>query len=381
MDDNSTRIINAAVGGQQVMDDNAIIWSAKTAIVNKKDALDTKITEVGELDDSVTDSSGLTTAKTTARNNAAKSAWKITKPMAVYAKDISDSVLEAEIDFEWTDLRYGKDQDVIDDWRLVRDRALTHETAMTTGGYIDAVWIAQLDTAITAFEDLRGKPKAKRSDIKAINAQIAIKIKEMQETKGDLLDLLVQFAESDPIFYNAVKAAFEKDMTGIRHIALRVRYVDEATGIRLPGVEGEIVESGLKKISSRRGVINFSFQELPQGNYTFGSKLNHYEDDSVQNVGVQDGEMLTLEIVLTKTGGAVGGYVKLAGVAVKDAIVSIAAAGIDTTTDLNGNYVLENVPAGTQTVEALLPPPSPPPSQTKQVAVVAGETGVVNFDF
>ncbi|MCF8256879.1 MAG: hypothetical protein K9J06_04970, partial [Flavobacteriales bacterium] len=181
-------------------------------------------------------------------------------------------------------------------------RAAAHGAALTADGYIDAAWIPQLQTEIEAFKAQRGRPKAKRSDIKAINRQIVIGIKELQAIKTDLLDLLVVFKESDPVFYRTVKAAFEKDMTGTRHIALRLHYMDAATGIRLAGVEAAVVELGLKKTGSKNGRIDFSQQELPQGNYILISTLKNYEGSRLENVGIKDGKMTLLEVVMQKVG-------------------------------------------------------------------------------
>ena len=302
MTDNATRTMNAAVAGQQVMNDNAPLWNTRMAMVNKKGALDAKVTEIEQLNDDVTDGRGQGVAKRAARDLAARTALKLAKPMSVLARNINDPVLEAETDLVWTELRYGTDQGVIDLWQLVHDRAAAHGAALTADGYIDAAWIPQLQTEIEAFKAQRGRPKAKRSDIKAINRQIVIGIKELQAIKTDLLDLLVVFKESDPVFYGTVKAAFEKDMTGTRHIALRLHYMDAATGIRLAGVEAAVVELGLKKTGSKNGRIDFSQQELPQGNYILISTLKNYGGSRLENVGIKDGKMTLLEVVMQKVG-------------------------------------------------------------------------------
>jgi len=387
MKDESTRVLNASAGGQQVMNDNAAIWNGKQAVVNKKAALDAKIIEIGGFDDGETDGSGITKAKTAAKEAAAQTAWKIAGPLTVFAKDTGNSALEAEIDFEWSELRYGKEKDAMDAWKLIYDRALANEAQLVAEGYVDAGVVAQLLTDRNNFDTNRGKPKAKRTDNKDFNAKIDTGIKELQVIKTDLLKLLAQFAKTESHFYNSVKAAFEKDMTGIRHIALRVRFTDKGTGVRLKGVLGEIKELGLKKISSARGVIDFSFQELEQGNYIFISKKVNYKDVSKENVKVENGKYGILEIVMEKgagTGtetGTVGGMVKLAGMPYKGANVSIAAFGISTTSDVNGNFILNDVPAGMQTVNAELMPPTPGVPQSKQVDVKGGETNGVNFDF
>jgi hypothetical protein len=389
MNDNATRVMNSAVAGQKVMNDNETIWNGKTAIVNKKAALDQKIVQIELLDDSITGGSG-STAKTIARENAALAALKLSKPMAVFARDTSNSILEEEIDFSMTQLSVGKDQTVIDNWQLIHDRADSNEAALVAGDYTEATWTTELADAITTFKNLRGGPKAKRSDIKAINAQIAIKAKELQAIKTDLLGLLVQFMVSHPIFYNAVEAAFELDMTGKRHIALRLIFSDQATGLRLSGVKAQVVELNLSKTASKRGIIDFSQQQLPQGNYTLIFTLKGYADQTVQNGAIESDKLKTIQIIMVKTAGggtttgSVSGKVRQGAMPVSGAIVSVVTnspAAPSTTTDANGNYTLSGVASGNASITATLPGMTPLPSMTKNINVEAGKTATLDFDF
>lgn len=392
MNDSSTRILNAAVAGQEVMDEpaNVALWSGRTAVVNKKTALDNKIAEIGTLADGETDGTGEAAGKQTAKDNAAKTAWKIAKPLSIYAKDTGDTTLEAEIDFEWTELRYGKDQDVIDAWQLIHDKANLHNAALVAGGYVDGIWITDLLAQINTFKDKRGKPKAKRSDNKAINAQIELKIKELQTIKEDLLALLVLFAQSNPLFYEAVKAAFEKDMTGIRHIALRLRFIDEVTGLRLPGVKGKITELNIEKTSSKNGIIDFSQLELAQGNYTLLAKATTYKDETIANIGIQSGKLKTLDVFMEKGEnggggkGSISGTVTFMGNPATGAKITLSPSGLETNANATGNYSFADVGAATYSVTAELPPTPAQPSglsQIKPAVVTAGNVVTVNFSF
>lgn len=392
MNDNSTRVLNAAVAGQEVMDNplNVGVWSGKPAVVTKKTALDNKITEIEQLDDSETDGSGESAGKKAARLAAANTAWKITKPLAIFAKDTGNTTLEGEIDFEWSDVRYGKDQDVIDNWQLIHDKANANSAVLDTGGYVDISLIPLLLTQINAFKDKRGKPKAKRSDNKAVNEAIEARVKELKTIKTDLLDLLVQFADSNTEFYNSVKAAFELDMTGVRHLALRLRFVDEVIPeIRIPGVKGKIAELNLEKTSSANGVIEFSQQELAQGNYTLIVKAPTYKDQTISNIGIQTGKLKTLEVVLQKgeSGGGKGsinGTVTFMGNPAPAAKITLNPTGTETNTNGTGNYSFADVGEGTYSVTAELPPSPANPSgvsQTKPAFVTAGGVVTVNFNF
>ncbi len=303
MTDDQSRKLNAAVAGQAVMDDgaNAAIWAGKAAVVNKKTELDNSIIKIGEIDDEINDITGHAESKSELKEKAAKTGWLISKPLAAYALDINDDELRAEIDFEWSDLRYGKDATLIDNWQVVHDRAQTHEAALNAGGYgVDMALINQFQSDIDKFKAVRPKPKAARADKKALNESLAKEFRTLDKIMEELKERLVQFAVSHTDFYNAVLDAFEEDESGVRHKALRVVYEDDATGIRLPGVKMTIVEKALEKISSERGVSDVSQQDLPQGNYSVRSQLTNYEEKTEVNVAVERGKMTTLKVKLKK---------------------------------------------------------------------------------
>ncbi|MBP9151016.1 MAG: carboxypeptidase regulatory-like domain-containing protein [Flavobacteriales bacterium] len=386
MNDHATQVLNATAAGQEVMAENDNLWTGKTAVENKMAAMEVKVGQIELIDDQINNGGGASTLKKLAKENAAVKALRIAKPLAIFAKDTNDLELFAEIDFEWADLRYGKDQDSIDRWRLVHEHSLPLDATLIADGYIETGWVGALLLAITDFETQRGKPVAKRANVKGLNQQLNLRIKELVEIKTDLVDLLVQFKESNPEFYTAVKSAFEIDMTGVRHLALRIRFTDEATGVRLPKVTATIVETGLTKTSSSKGVIEFTRQELAQGNYVLQSSLNNYDLSEIPNIGINHAELVTLEIEMVKKSGSgtatgnIGGTVRQMGMPAANATVSVQGQPISTTTDAMGNYQLVGVNAGNQNVTVNVLSAAQPP-QTKQVVVVAGQTASCNFDF
>lgn len=302
MTDDVTRTLNAAISGQTEMDTvaNAPIWNGKPAIVTKKNALDASIQKIIDLDADETDPTGHKTAKDVARIVAAKAAWQMSKPMAAFATDTGDDVLRAEIDFSWSDLRYGKDETLVDNWQLVHDRAFDNKAALGAGGYIDVLLIPALQTDIDDFAAKRGKPKAAHSDIKAINIAIEAEVKVLRKIIFDLKELFVQFAVSKKLFYDAVIEAFDEDETGVRHQAIVIEYLDDDTGIRLPKVKAKLVEKAVEKLASKNGLVPFSRQEAPQGNYTVVSEMPGYLAVNTPNVVSEVGKLTRIVIRLKK---------------------------------------------------------------------------------
>ncbi|MBP9152437.1 MAG: carboxypeptidase regulatory-like domain-containing protein [Flavobacteriales bacterium] len=129
-----------------------------------------------------------------------------------------------------------------------------------------------------------------------------------------------------------------------------------------------MVELAISKTASKRGIIDFSQQLLPQGNYSLNYTLKGYADQAMQNVVVEAGKFNFKEIILVKNGGGGG----------------TTTSAPTTTTDVNGNYTLSGVASGSIDIKATLPGmlPMPPAfSMTKNVNVQAGQTTTLNFDF
>ncbi|MFI5218061.1 MAG: hypothetical protein ACHQNT_01145 [Bacteroidia bacterium] len=303
MQDEHTRTVNAAKAGSAKMDEPAFqpLWIAKIAVKNKKDAIDVKIQDMEDLDDGITIQGGNTTAKDEARVTAATNAWQICRPLKIFAKDTNDEVLAGEVDLTWSEIRFGKAQTLIDNWQLIHDRANSNLAALTAGGYIDGALVPQLLLDIGAFVTASPKPKTAQSQIKAINIELEKEWEKLKVLMEEMRELLVQFAVSQPIFYNAAIEAFDEDETGVRHQSLVVTYEDEITGVKLEDVFGKLVEKNLEKKSTKKiGVITFMQQETGQGNLTLESKHPLYATDLKPNLAVKDGEVLRLTVKLRK---------------------------------------------------------------------------------
>ncbi|MBK5286681.1 MAG: hypothetical protein JJE25_14920, partial [Bacteroidia bacterium] len=80
----------------------------------------------------------------------------------------------------------------------------------------------------------------------------------------------------------------------MRHKAIEIEYLDDDTGIRLPKVKAKLVEKAIEKLASKNGLVPFSQQEAPQGNYTVDSEMTGYTSVRTANIVSEAGKLTRL---------------------------------------------------------------------------------------
>lgn len=142
-----------------------------------------------------------------------------------------------------------------------------------------------------------------------------------------------------------------------------------------------VVETGQTYFSENNGT--YFIPVLAPGNYTLQLTKTGYTPLTIPGIAVTEGQLTELDIeleALTAT-GTVSGNVQQAAINVPNALISVVGFPLlTTTTDSNGNYTLNNVPAGMQGIRAQLPMGAFPP-QTQNVNVVAGNEVNASFVF
>ncbi len=302
MNDRQTRNYEAGITGKTIMENFISLWTLKPPIVTKKGLLDSSLQKIEQLmDKQEQDNTGNATAKRNAKVKAANNAWIHSKVMAAYATDIDDETLRAEIDFEITDLLNIKDSKAKDRWQLIHDKANAHIAALTAGGYdISAATLLSLQNDIDAFVAIETTPRSTKVSSKSATTEMLKEFVNLKKIKVCLIELLAPYKDTNSEFYLSIVSAFSSVGIGVRHLAMRVTYLDDATNVRLKGVKSQIQDPIISKLSSERGIVDFSQQELPEANYTLISALDGYTDNTQVNVAVVKGKLLRLVIKLVK---------------------------------------------------------------------------------
>lgn len=139
---------------------------------------------------------------------------------------------------------------------------------------------------------------------------------------------------------------------------------DAATGEPVAGASIEIEGSAMLAAASE-GDGTYKMVGVPPGTYKVLIINAEYADASVENVEVQDLTPTTVDLQLNKrpVTGALAGRIldSTTGNPVSGATVTVSGTAITATTDVDGNYRLENVPAGLNdiVISALGYPDSP----------------------
>jgi hypothetical protein len=89
---------------------------------------------------------------------------------------------------------------------------------------------------------------------------------------------------------------------GKRGIADRFRIYDSVLNLRLHGALVEITDNGQKKKSSENGIVDFSHELMPQGNYSATVVLREYGKLTINNIPAFDDKMTTIDVPLEKGG-------------------------------------------------------------------------------
>jgi hypothetical protein len=305
MKDKLKRRLAAAKSGKKVLDDNNLLWDAVTARATKRTKLGDHIVTIEDLDIIVTkDNKGFAIDKNAKKKLAGELAWKVAKPLTVYAKDINDPVLEQEVNFELSDLVYCSDEDAPVRWKLIFDRAsvpavqtiLVSDYGLTIGD-INAVNVARL--SYLAAEPGSDAAKAARS---AAVTMMENEFEVMSLTIESIKELAVVLNDTEEEFVETLNTAFKKDDIGGRIVDAVITFRDEDTNVLLPGVECELIPageiSGVKKKSTKKGLVQLKGYE--SGNYKLRSKKKGYDEKLLENFPIDDTNINRIEIKLKK---------------------------------------------------------------------------------
>jgi hypothetical protein len=197
----------SAVFGTVTSEDHAPIYAAHIAFSEGVEALGETLTALDSQIQAAQGNPGATTAKEQARLSLCVIAVEVIGAVKAYCAVALDPELRAKVSFTASTVCAGKVSEVVARCRNVWQAATDNAPALAKYGVTSAK-LTRFDKAIKAFDKVKTAPRQHRVIKSAAVKLIPVLVKSALGIVRDQLDqLMPQFKESNPSFYNAYFAA------------------------------------------------------------------------------------------------------------------------------------------------------------------------------
>ena len=299
MTDIQTRAYNMGTTVEQLMNDNAALWT--TVLIIAQYVADLS----GSLD--LTDALRGKQQESTIPISNNKKAVK--RDMATTGDAISDGIdiwsrsngLPEQADeyarYTFSYLNAPKDADALSRNQFVYAKADTMRAELATLGFTDAI-IDGYNVSITTFNGLLGKVDAKIAERSGVTSDLASEVENIKDSVDNIEKSMGVFKLTNPTFFNTFMNARKIDDTGKRHVSLRILIKEQVTGAVLPNATGTIEETGKVAQSGFTGKMNFF--SMGAGVYTLKVELEGYATSNVDNIVINPEGITDLVVAMVK---------------------------------------------------------------------------------
>lgn len=144
---------------QSVLDSNNAVWVGTPAIVTAAGEFKSAITLIGKARQTQeTETKGVTEDKAQAREAAITKAVSVAAATFAYASVTNNNTLKEQVNYSPSELRGSRDTILADRLRVIFSSASVNAAALVDYG-VQATDLAELDTLITAYEDVLQSPR------------------------------------------------------------------------------------------------------------------------------------------------------------------------------------------------------------------------------
>jgi hypothetical protein len=289
------------------------------------------------------------------------------------------TTLYEEVNYSKTELEALRDTELSDICKLVHDRANTHVAALAGRGITPTV-LSDFMTLITDYEAMDQAPRTATVQKSTATAGIPVHLSAARKIMTERLDGGIRiFIHSKPEIVTAIQKARKIVDTGHRKrknipTGTVSFHVKDAANNPLENV----LVSGGQLIGSTDSDGNGKIKGLDPGTVSMHFFLTNY-GEIFQDVTIINGQETAVTVVLPVTLGQITGNVAFI-TGSGPATVNVQGTPITTSTDASGNFTLNNVPAGTETLIAS-PASNPANMLNQNTVVIANGSVVVNFVF
>lgn len=193
--------LNMYLAVKAVLDANDSVWQSLPAFADGYAGLSTQIGSIQALAQNQNlDTSGIAQDKQASKVAMATAAIGIASAVRAYAVKTKNNTLANEVDFNQSDLTGARDADAVENCQNIHDAANTSLAALAAYG-VTAAKLAALQTAITAFSGLMGKPRQTIATGKTVTQQLGDAFDAADLALNEELDNLIgQFTDTNAGF-------------------------------------------------------------------------------------------------------------------------------------------------------------------------------------
>ena len=233
-----------------------------------------------------------TEKKTQARTTLEETAVAISNAGKAYAVAANDIDLKGVCRLTVTKLRNAKDVDLIAYCQNLYDSINSSSANLAPYG-ASVANITALQTAITNFTTLTGKPATAISAVSAATQSIAVQVKNLKTLLNDQLDpLMTQFKTSNVNFYNQYESSRVIHDIGVHHTVILKGFIYGEGSVALAGALVKLTGSAVRqKITEAGGLYNFI--RLHTGTYTCTISAPGYVTQTTTITVIQNGTVET----------------------------------------------------------------------------------------
>lgn len=255
------------------------------------------------------DKTGIAGSKTQLKVNLIVLAMDVSRKVVAYATIVNNTELLQEVNYAESDLKKCADTILKDRCQVIYDRANTNVAVLAAYGVTAAI-VANLLTALTAYNVAIPKPRLGITDKKRATEQLVLMLKEVDDNLSKI-DVLVEIVKvTQATFYSKYKNVRKIIETGVGTLSVKGKITDADSGVGLKGAKvsfaadgsGGIVKagSGTAKVKKSADQGGFNIKSLAEGGYIVTISKPGFKD-AVVTVYVTDGALSVVDVALEKS--------------------------------------------------------------------------------
>ena len=301
--------LGMALATEQVMNDNAALWNAISAMVIAFTALGTKIAEIhGVRGVQEQDTRGPAIDKGDKKLDAIKAAVRVIGGLKAFAKANKDNTLLKKIDYTRAEMKKVRDTILADQLKIVRDEANNNIGALAPYN-VTATEVNALSSAIAAYEIMIPKPRVALNIRKNATEALNRLFQEIDSPLGIMDGLIDTLEQSQPALFETYKNARNIADSGSGGSGVKGILRDKLTGAPLEGVLVSInaplhrtrtnARSATRTMTTTTNADgHYEIRRLHAGEYILTMKMDGYNDLNVSatieegSIAEADGEMV-----------------------------------------------------------------------------------------